>query len=277
MCVSSEHCSYSELREFVSWVNPKRVIPTVNCANNEAVQKMLAHFEAKPLKRPDYGTLFPLIKHMRVQAAKQQAEAEARAEMENIDEEEPPLRLVVADSQLLLLEGQGEPEDAYVRLTKQEPDSPILISDDAADLPPSEASASETLAIIPAAASTPASGLTHVKTAVWEAELVDLEALASNASFIEEQRHMEALLANEAAHPTPTRSYSAPPAHQQHQQQQQQQQQQGTQTPPSQRKSRSFGELSEKQPKKAKKSTTPDPKQPTLFSFLTRSKSSNLQ
>lgn len=60
----SEHCSYSELREFVSWVNPRRIIPTVNCANNAAVQRMLKHFEEKPAKKPDYGTLFPLIKRM---------------------------------------------------------------------------------------------------------------------------------------------------------------------------------------------------------------------
>jgi ATP-dependent DNA ligase I len=40
----SEHSSWSELLEFVGWIRPKRVVPTVGATNERAIQKMLGYF-----------------------------------------------------------------------------------------------------------------------------------------------------------------------------------------------------------------------------------------
>ncbi|WPT16117.1 DNA ligase 6 [Picochlorum sp. SENEW3] len=42
----SEHSSYDELIEFVTWVRPKRVIPTVNASDEKQVAKQLKHFSS---------------------------------------------------------------------------------------------------------------------------------------------------------------------------------------------------------------------------------------
>lgn len=42
----SEHSSYDELIDFVSWMRPKRVIPTVNASDEKQVAKQLKHFSS---------------------------------------------------------------------------------------------------------------------------------------------------------------------------------------------------------------------------------------
>jgi len=44
----SEHSSYTELIDFVGWVKPKQIIPTVNCDSVVKVNNMLNHFKKSP-------------------------------------------------------------------------------------------------------------------------------------------------------------------------------------------------------------------------------------
>jgi len=54
----SEHSSYNELLEFVSWIKPKRIIPTVDCSTPQKVKKILSHFDTMSSRR---STLLPFL------------------------------------------------------------------------------------------------------------------------------------------------------------------------------------------------------------------------
>lgn len=243
---------------------------------------MLKHFEEKPLKKPDYGTLFPLLKRMRAQADKEQSESqrsmkeEAKAELQEIEEEPPPVRLVVQDSQLLLLEGK-EPEDAYYakKMRRELSEDLIVLSDDADDI--KEDASAEVHLSVQASRSFMAQAKFPVPATkgVLDQEIIDLEELAHNSSFIEEQCRMEALFQAKVSASQHTQTPSQRTANNKPSLEKENA---GVSSTGSRGKSRDRTEVLRDAPtKKSKASPKPDPKQPTLFSFLTRSKSSNLQ
>ena len=195
-----------------------------------------------------------------------------RAELAEVEgEEPPPTRLVVADSRLLLLD--QEPEDSYIG-RRVLSDEPIVLSDDADEPRPVSME-------VRLSARCSAESKFTVRSPVGEDEsgAIDVDALAGDGGFIEEQRRIEALLAARPGAPaTPT----APAASQG-----------AKSTPPSQKSPssvspkarsrappaelRAEAEAAAAGAKKRAKTATPDPRQPTLFSFLTRSKSADLK
>ena len=52
----SEHSSYSELREFVQFISPQKVVPTVGNGSEKGRQKMQQHFAVWLTSEPHVST-----------------------------------------------------------------------------------------------------------------------------------------------------------------------------------------------------------------------------
>lgn len=190
-----------------------------------------------------------------------------RAELAEVEgEEPPPVRLVVADSQLLLLD--QEPEDSYIG-RRVLSDDPIVLSDDADEPQP------VSMELRLSARSSAESKFT-VRSPVGKDEsgAIDVEALAGDGSFIEEQRRIEALLA--ATPPPASQAAKATPPSQKTSGPSAVSPKARSRPPPAELRAEAEAAAAAGAKKRAK-TATPDPRQPTLFSFLTRSKSADLK